>query len=128
MDRFCAHVRPPYALEGFTCFHYAFISFPTLSYTLFYAFICFYVLFMHFHTHSNAKKQNVPASTATYTNVRLSRCAAGKKQNVPSSATYTNLRLVKRHIGTKYSKVHSSGIPLAIAKYKCYYVAIYYAT
>ena len=60
---------------------YAFISFPTFSYTLLYAFTCFYTLFICFPTHSNAKKQNVPSSStppATYTNVRLSRCAAGK--------------------------------------------------
>ena len=80
---------PPYTFICFYmlsfAFHTLFICFPTLSYTLFYAFKCFYVLFMHFHTllicfhkHSNAKKQNVP-SPSTYTNVWLSRCAAGKK-------------------------------------------------
>ena len=84
-----------YALEGFTCFHmllyafisfymlsYAFISFPTFSYTLLDVFSCFYTLFICFPTHSNAKKQNVPSSplppSSTYTNVWLSRCAAGK--------------------------------------------------
>ena len=61
--------------------------------TLLYAFICFSYTFIHFHTlftcfhtHSNAKKQNVPSSISakhlkrcrTQGNLRLSRCAAGK--------------------------------------------------
>ena len=82
-----------YALEGFTCFHmllyafisfymilYAFIRFYILSNIFIYTFTCFYTLFICFPTHSNAKKQNVPvpSPSATYTILRLSRCAAGK--------------------------------------------------
>ena len=99
LDRFCPLVRPPYALEGFTCFHYAFISFPTLSYTLFYAFICFHMLFIHFHTLSYAfymlsytfkrkeAKRPLPSLNVPRTQgiVRLSRCAAGKNKGVKIS-------------------------------------------
>ena len=85
-------------LYTFTAFHtlgkalQAFISFPTLSYTLFYAFICFHMLFIHFHTLSYAfymlsytfkrkeAKRPLPSLNVPRTQgiVRLSRCAAGK--------------------------------------------------
>ena len=75
---------------------YAFISFPILSYTLFYAFICFsyafHMLSYAFHTLSytfirfwyafvciqTQKSKTSLSSSATYTILRLSRCAAGK--------------------------------------------------
>ena len=51
LDAFIHFHTLSYALEGFTYFHmlsYAFISSPTLSYTLFYTFICFHMLFIRF--------------------------------------------------------------------------------
>ena len=90
--------RPWMLLYTFIPFHtlwkalQAFISFPTLSYTLFYAFICFHMLFIHFHTLSYAfymlsytfkrkeAKRPLPSLNVPRTQgiVRLSRCAAGK--------------------------------------------------
>ena len=87
-----------YACIHFYMLSYTFIFFPTFLYTLLYALICFYTL----------KKQNVPSPpSATYTILRLSRCAAGKKQvgswgkewkitqkTPPCSKTWPSLRLV----------------------------------
>ena len=75
-------------LYAFMCFYMLFICFSYAFYTLFvrflYAFasICFSIPKLKL---SWAKKQNVPSSSsstppATYTNLRLSRCAAGKKE------------------------------------------------
>ena len=79
---FYAFIRLSYA---FICFLYAFIRFIYAFICFLYAFIqtllpCLYMLFIRF---LYAKKQNVPSSSLnvprTQGNVRLSRCAAGKK-------------------------------------------------
>ena len=94
-----------YSFLHFSTLFYAFLCFYTLSYafhTLFirfsytficfsYAFILFHMLFICFHMHSNAstcfsipqvtKQTNVflpTTTTPSHTNLRLSRCAAGK--------------------------------------------------
>ena len=101
LDAFIHFHTLSYALEGFTCFHmllYALISF----YMNLYAFICFYMLlypFQHFHIHfytllhafihflyaflriqtqKSKTSPRPPPPPSTYTNVWLSRCAAGK--------------------------------------------------
>ena len=104
LDAFIHFHTLSYALEGFTCFHmllyafisfymilYAFICFYILSYIFIYTFIRFYMLLFTFYMLSYAfkrKKAKRPLALrpppSTYTNVWLSRCAAGNKHFIPS--------------------------------------------